>query len=182
MATRPPARPLFIGLIVAARSPGGGGIAPPLASDHLGARVVWAIFGPAVGWSFIGTGLYAWRIRPQSRTGVLMILLGFCWFLYTLGAANSRAVYTVGLVIGSLWGGVFLHLGLGLPSGRLLTRRDRVLAIAGYFVFPLAFMPVLFFAGPHELACDDCPTNLLLVDRNRDLVDILTGVGALAYL
>jgi signal transduction histidine kinase len=182
MATRPPARPLFIGLIVAALAAGGGVIALQLASDHLDARVVWAIFGPAVGWTFIGTGLYAWRIRPQSRTGALMIVLGFCWFLYTLGAANSRAVYTIGLVIGSLWGGVFLHLGLGFPSGRLLTRRDRVLAVAGYFVFPMAFMPVLFFAGPHELACDDCPTNLLLVDRNRDLVDILTGVGALAYL
>ncbi len=34
-------------------------IATELASDHQDARIVWAVFGPAVGWSFIGTGLYA---------------------------------------------------------------------------------------------------------------------------
>jgi signal transduction histidine kinase len=182
MAPPRPARPLVLGIIVAALAAGGGVIALELVSDHQDAKVVWAIFGPAVGWSFIGTGLYASRIRPQSRTGALMILLGFCWFLYTLDAANSRLVYTLALIVGSVWGGVFLHLGLGFPSGRLHAQRDRVLAIAGYFVFPLAFVPVLFFAGPDELACDDCPTNLLLVERDADLVDVFTGVGALLYL
>ena len=59
---------------------------------------MWAIFGPAVGWSFIGTGLYAWRRRPESRIGALMILLGFAWFLFTLQAANSPLVYTFALV------------------------------------------------------------------------------------
>ncbi|HMI69800.1 MAG TPA: hypothetical protein VK510_07370, partial [Solirubrobacteraceae bacterium] len=83
-----------------------------LASDHKDAQVAWAIFGPAIGWSFVGTGLYAWRLRPQSRIGALMVLLGFAWFLYTLDAANSRLVYTFALVVGGLWGGVFLHLGL----------------------------------------------------------------------
>ena len=34
-----------------------------------GRKVVWAVFGPAVGWSFVGTGLYAWRARPESRIG-----------------------------------------------------------------------------------------------------------------
>src|SRR5919204_7055411 len=147
---RPP-RPLLVAIVVAALAAGGGVIALQLGSDHLDAKVVWAIFGPAVGWSFIGTGLYAWWIRPQSRTGTLMILLGFCWYLYTLGAANSRVVYTFALVTGSLWGGVFLHIGMGFPTGRLLTRLDRVLTIAGYLIFPLAFVPALFFAGPHEL-------------------------------
>jgi signal transduction histidine kinase len=177
-----PARGLFVGIVVAALAAGGGVIALQLASDHKDPQVVWAIFGPAVGWSFIGTGLYAWHLRPQSRTGALMIVLGFAWFLYTLDAANSRLVYTLALIIGSVWGGVFLHLGLGFPSGRLLERRDRVLAIAGYVIFPLAFVPALLFAGPHELKCDDCPTNLLLVDRDADLANALTGLGALLYL
>ena len=92
---------------------------------------MWAIFGPAVGWSFIGTGLYAWRRRPDSRTGALMILLGFAWFLYTLDAANSPLVYTFALITGPLWGGVFLHLGLGFPSGRLRDRLDRGLVDRG---------------------------------------------------
>ena len=58
-------------------------------SAHQEAKAVWAIFGPAVGWSFVGTGLYAWRRRPENRTGALMVLLGFAWFLFTLDAANS---------------------------------------------------------------------------------------------
>lgn len=145
-------------------------------------KAVWAVFGPAVGWSFIGTGLYAWRRRPESRIGALMILLGFAWFLFTLQAANSRLVYTIALVAGSLWGAIFLQLGLSFPTGRLTTGLDRTLAIAGYFVFPLAFVPALLFSRPHELGCDDCPTNLLLVRRDADVAAVLTGLGALCYL
>ena len=49
-------------------------------------------------------------------------------------------------------------------------------------MFPLAFVPALLFAGPHELGCDDCPTNLLLVRRDADVAAVLTGLGALRYL
>ena len=134
-----------------------------------------------MGWSFIGTGLYAWRRRPESRIGALMILLGFAWFVYALSAANSRAIYTSALVVGGLWGAVFLHLGVSFPTGRLTDPTARRLAIAGYFVFPLAFVPALFFAGPHDLGCDDCPANLLLLRRDHDLATVLTGLGPLFY-
>jgi signal transduction histidine kinase len=177
-----PARPLMVAIVLAALASGGVVIALEVASDHQDLKAVWAVFGPAVGWSFIGTGLYAWRRRPDSRIGVLMILLGFGWFLFTLQSANSRLVYTFALVTGGLWGAVFLHLGLSFPTGRLSSGLDRTLAIAGYFVFPLAFVPALLFAGPHELNCDKCPTNLLLVRRDADLAAVLTGLGALCYL
>jgi len=167
---------------MAALLAGGGVIALALTSDHQDAQVAWAIFGPAIGWSFVATGLYAWRLRPLSRIGVLMVVLGFAWFVYTLAAANSRLVYTIALVVGGLWGGVFLHLGLSFPSGRLPHRLDRVLTAAGYVIFPLAFVPALLFSGPHELSCDDCPTNLLLVDRNADVAHVLTALGALSYV
>jgi signal transduction histidine kinase len=178
-----PARPLMVAIVLAALAGGGIVIALQVASDHQDVKAVWAIFGPAVGWSFIGTGLYAWRRRPESRIGALMILLGFAWFLYTLAAANSRLVYTFSLVTGGLWGGVFLHLGLSFPTGRLTERLQRTLAIAGYVVFPLAFVPALFFASPHDLGgCDDCPTNLLLVHHDADLAAVLTAFGALLYV
>ena len=177
-----PARPLLVAIVLAALACGGIVIALELASDHQDMKAVWAVFGPAVGWSFIGTGLYAWRRRPESRIGALMILLGFAWFLFTLQAANSPLVYTVGLITGSLWGAIFLQLGLSFPTGRLTTGPDRTLAIAGYVVFPLAFVPALLFSGPHELNCDDCPTNLLLVRRDADVAAVLTGLGALCYL
>src|SRR5215468_10507093 len=105
-----------------------------LASDHHGTPVVWAVFAPAVGWSFVATGLYAQHQRPQNRVGTLMVLLGFAWFLFTLDASDVPLVYTLSAVFGGLWGGVFLHLGLSFPSGRLAEPLDRRLTLAGYFV------------------------------------------------
>jgi len=152
-----------------------------LSSDHRDAQVVWALFAPAVGWSFIGTGLYVWRYRPEQRIGVLMVLLGFGWFVDALDAANAPLPYTVATAIGGVWGAIFLHLGLSFPTGHLPERMDRILVGAGYVIFPFAFVPSLFFAGPSELRCDDCPTNLLLIERNADLAAILTAFGALLY-
>jgi peptidoglycan/LPS O-acetylase OafA/YrhL len=75
------------------------------ASDHQDAKVVWAIFGPVIGWSFIGVGLYAWRRRPESRTGALMVLLGFAWFLSGLNFADSAPLYSAALILGDCGAG-----------------------------------------------------------------------------
>jgi signal transduction histidine kinase len=177
-----PARPLLVAIVLAALACGGAVIALELSSDHQDLKALWAIFGPAVGWSFIGTGLYAWRRRPESRIGALMILLGFAWFLFTLDAADSPLLYTLGLVLGGLWGSLFLHIGVSFPTGRLTDGTARRLAIIGYVVFPLAPVPALLFAAPHDLGCDDCPTNLLLIRHDADLAAVLTGLTALATL
>jgi signal transduction histidine kinase len=158
-----------------------GVMALQLGSDHHSSSVVWAVFAPLVGWSCIGTGLYAWRQRSQSRVGPLMVLLGFAWFLYTLDSSDSPFVYTFATIFGGLWGGVFLHLGLSFPSGHLEEPLDRRLAIAGYFVFPLAFVPALLFSTPHQLGCDECPQNLLFVRDDPDLATVLTAIGAAVY-
>ncbi len=168
-------------VVVAALAAGALVIVLQLASDHRDARVVWAVFAPAVGWSFIGTGLWVWHNRPERRIGLLMILLGFGWFLDALDATDSPLVYTISAAIGGIWGAVFLHLGLSFPSGELRSRRDRLLVRAGYVIFPLAFVPALLFAGPSELGCGECPENLLLIERDQDAATILTALGALSY-
>jgi signal transduction histidine kinase len=168
-------------VVAAALVAGAAVVALELTSDHRDAKVVWAVFGPVVGWSFIGTGLYVALRRPEIRTGALMILLGFAWFLFTLDAANSPAVYTFALVAGGLWGALFLHLGLSFPSGRLRSRLDRALVIAGYVVFPFASVPALLFADPEQLGCSDCPANLLLVRSDDALAAFFTAFGALLF-
>src|SRR6478672_5202046 len=91
--------------LIAAAALAGAGIAwMELASDHRTAKAVWAVFAPAVGWSFVATGVYAWRRRPESRSGALMVMLGFAWFVYCLDAANGRVPYTISQVAGGLWG------------------------------------------------------------------------------
>jgi signal transduction histidine kinase len=152
-----------------------------LASDHQEAKAAFAIFGPAVGWGFVGTGLYAWRREPSNRTGMLMVLLGFAWLSSTLDSANSAVLYTYGLTLGGVWGSVFLHLGLSFPAGRLRTRIDRGVVLAGYVIFPLAFVPGLLFSGPQELDCAACPANLLLIERDEGLASAGQALGGALY-
>jgi signal transduction histidine kinase len=159
-----------------------GVAAVALSSDHEDNRILWATFGAAVGWSFIGTGLYAWRRRPEFRTGALMVALGFAWFFYTLVASDVPAVYTLAQLLGGLWGSVFLHLGITFPSGRIANRSDRAIVIAGYVLFPLAFIPAFLFAGPEQLGCDGCPENVLLIRPDDTLFAVLRGLGALSYV
>jgi signal transduction histidine kinase len=168
-------------IAVAALAAGAIVCAVVLSSDHQEAKAAFAIFGPAVGWGFIATGMWAWRREPENRTGKLLILLGFAWLLSTLEASNEPLPYTIALTVGSLWGAFFLHLGMTFPTGRVRNAFDRGVVIAGYLVFPLAGIPGLLFAGPQELDCPGCPTNLLLIERDEDLAAVLLAIGPALY-
>jgi signal transduction histidine kinase len=157
-------------------------VALVLTSDRDDVTVAWAFLGPIVLWSFVGTGLYARRRRPDSRTGPLMVLLGFAWCLAALNLANSRVLFSLGLVFGGLWGGVFLQLLMSFPSGRLARGRDRAIVLAGYAVFTVGSVPEMLFAGPQELGCDDCPTNVLLIRRDEDLATAAQGLETVLYV
>ena len=66
-----------------------GGVALILASDR--PRPVASIpLEVLVGLVFVGSGLLARVRRPENRTGVLMMLVGFAWFGGALGARTSR--------------------------------------------------------------------------------------------
>ena len=80
-----------LAIVAAALLCGVGDVLLVLGSDHLRDPDVWVVFGPAVGWSFVGAGLYAWRRRPESRFGLLMVLVGFAWFL---GPVYACLLYT----------------------------------------------------------------------------------------
>ena len=114
-------------IVLAALVAGAATVAVVLASDREDAEVAWAVLGPIVIWSFVGTGLYASRVRPDSRTGELMVLLGFAWCVPALSFANPPLLYTLSLIAGGLWGGVFLQLLMTFPSGRIASGRDRAL-------------------------------------------------------
>jgi signal transduction histidine kinase len=174
-------RARYYGIALAALVAGVAACAVVLASDHQEAKAAFAIFGPAVGWGFVGTGLWAWRREPRNRTGFLLVLLGFAWLLSTLEASNAALPYTIALTVGGVWGALFLHLGMTFPHGRLRTRFDRWVVIAGYVVFPLAFVPALLFAGPEDLDCPGCPENVLLVERDEDLAAVLLVLGPALY-
>jgi signal transduction histidine kinase len=158
-----------------------GVVAILLTSDREDANVAWAVLGPIVVWSFVGTGLYATHRRPGSRVGMLMVALGFAWCVAAISLANSAFAFSLGLVVGGLWGGVFLHLLMSFPTGRLPPGRDRTIVVAGYVLFTLGAIPALLFSGPQELACEDCPENLWLIERDTDLANALTAIQTALY-
>jgi signal transduction histidine kinase len=147
---------------------GAGDVLLVLGSEHFADPAVWAVFGPVVGWSFVGTGLYAWRRRPESRFGLLMVLTGFAWFLGPLSASDAPLVFTLGIGAGALWGPVFGHLLLSFPTGRLPTRARRRVVAASYVLIPLAPVPALLVSDADEVITDcrgGCPRNVLLVEH-----------------
>ena len=59
------------------------------------------------GWSLIGSGLLAWRSRPDSHLGTVLIFTGFAWFASVLPAAHNPVLFTAGEVAG-----LFRYVGL----------------------------------------------------------------------
>ena len=103
-------------------------------SDHVEAPVAQGLIIVFIGWSFIGVGLYAWWRRPENRFGVLMSAVGFAWFLQALTAADSSWLFTIGVLVSSLYAAVFVHMVLAFPSGRLEDARLQVVQGCGYAI------------------------------------------------
>jgi signal transduction histidine kinase len=170
-----------LAIVAAALLCGVGDVLLVLSSEHFPDPGVWAVFGPVVGWSFVGTGLFAWRRRPKSRSGLLMVLVGFAWFLGPLYAADSPLVFTLGIVASGLWGPIFGHLLLSFPTGRLPTRARRRVVAASYVLVPLAPVPALLVSNADSVITDcrgGCPRNVLLIDQDASLGDAALVFGS----
>jgi signal transduction histidine kinase len=143
-----------------------------LGSDHEDSRGLTAALGLLVGWSFTGTGLFAWWRRPANRTGALMTAAGFAWFASGLSAADDDVLYTTGLTMDALFPVIAGHLVLAFPTGRLETRAERLLIGAGYFAATVLQVPSLLF----EENVPDQPQNLIVIEEDQDVSDFLDGL------
>ena len=110
---------------------GGIALAIVLTSDSQHTSPFEGVLQLLLGWSFIGTGLFAWARRPHNRTGQLMVGVGFVWFLGALSFADSSLPYTLGNAVGALSLAVFIHLLFAFPNGHLESRAERVLVGLG---------------------------------------------------
>ena len=130
--------------------------------------------------SFILAGLIGWTRRPQNRTGMLMVAVGFGVLIGVLGEANHPIPFTLGALFGSLFIAAFVHLLLAYPSGRLLSRRARVLVGAGYTIAFLAPLAESMFAAPETCKPHACPDNLVLVSHDHAAHVVATTVWTAA--
>jgi signal transduction histidine kinase len=129
-----------------------------------------------VGWSFIGSGLLAWRSRPDHHLGAVLIFTGFAWFASVLPDAHIPVLFTVGEVVQLFYYVGFVYLVLSFPSGRLRGGLDRGLVAAAIVLVTVGRLAWLLFADSRAVICSRCPANLLEVARNdalaRRLFDI----------
>ena len=84
--------------------------------------------------SYVLCGLIAWRRRPESRFGPLMVLTGFAPTVARLEEASAGPVQAIGDGLSLLPPVMLLHLFLAYPSGRLERRFDRFIVVSGYAV------------------------------------------------
>ena len=136
--------------------------------------------------SYIFSGLVAWRRRPESRFGPLMVGAGF--LIATTSTpqwANAGLPYTLGWAMDLLPAAVFLHVYLAFPTGRLDGRLERRLVLAAYgtALFQVAgvllggFGPRNVFAIVHEPEAAETLLRIQLVILSALM---LAGVAVLA--
>jgi signal transduction histidine kinase len=160
-------RRLLIALAVAGLAAGVAIGAITASSDHIYHPVAQAVSRLLVGWSFIGTGLFAWWRRPANRTGRLMVLAGFAWFATSLSASDDDVLFTIGIALDALFPAIVGHLLIAFPTGRLQTRFERGIVAATYLLVTVGQVPSLLFEEPGT------PRNLLIVHGDQPLSDAL---------
>src|SRR3954471_12909078 len=107
----------LLGVAVAGLVLGLAAFALVLSGDQQTFSGPFAVLALTLGWSFIGTGLYAWWRRPDQVIGRLMTVVGFLWFAGALLEVDAPLVFTAGLACGGLWLGPFVHLLIAFPTG-----------------------------------------------------------------
>ena len=150
-----------------------------LDNEDLASRGLLLVFGPLVGWAFIGTGLFAWYRRPENRFGPLMTAVGFTWCVSGLAASNAPAAAGIGLLFGTLPYGFLFHMLLAFPTGRLEGGLQRAIVVIGYFgTTVLQWAIVLFADTTREDICEGCPENPLQAFDDQTAADALIGFQA----
>jgi hypothetical protein len=78
----------------------------------------------------IAVGLYAWREGTHPRFGRLLVLAGGTWFPAALSSSSNEVVYSIGRTAAWAVEAGLICLILAFPTGRLITRADRALAVS----------------------------------------------------
>jgi signal transduction histidine kinase len=99
---------------------------------------------------FIFAGIVAWRRRPDSAFGPLLILAGFIHQLSILQWTSQPLLNTVGQLCDLLVVAVWLHVFLAYPTGRLAGRAERAVVITAYLAAVGLQIVVLMLGGFNE--------------------------------
>jgi signal transduction histidine kinase len=130
--------------------------------------LVWWITLP-----YIFAGMVAWRRRPDSAFGPLMILAGFITQLSMLQWTSLPLPNTIGQLCDLLVAAVWLHIFLAYPTGRLPGRAERVVVVVGYVTAVGLQVVILALGGFND-------NHLLSVVKRRQAAEAVEDVQLLA--
>ena len=129
--------------------------------------LVWWITLP-----YIFAGIVAWRRRPDSLFGPLMILAGFVTQLSVMQWTSQPLLNTIGQLCDLLVAAVWLHVFLAYPTGRLAGRAERVVVVVGYVAALGLQFVILMLGGFNE-------NHLLAVVKRPDAAEVVQNVQLL---
>lgn len=155
-----------------------------LTSDHEDNKAATIALAVTAGVSFVMSGLVAlWR-RPENRTGYLLAAVGYFWFFGALSESNNDWVFTVGVALGSLALGAFVHLLLAFPGGRLPARRDLWLVVSTYALVLIGSIGVLLLDETPDPGCPQCRSTIAIGSNDgvHDALRIGSALIGLALL
>jgi signal transduction histidine kinase len=151
--------------------------------ETVGGLTLEDVLAVVVAWSFIASGLIAWRAGPEVRLGRLMVGTGYAVLVGPLLQYVSSPLLTaIGVSVALFWLIFFVWFLLSVPDGRLSSRWDRSL-LAPFLValVPLQVVWLLFWVP------DTPPANAFVVWPDATIaraVDwtqrVIVAAGALA--
>jgi signal transduction histidine kinase len=130
-------------------------------------------------------GLIAWRRRPDSRFGPLMVAAGFAMFVSSLQWASAALPYTVGLAFDLVPPALFIHVFLAFPSGRLERPVERAIVAAAYsagFGVQLLKMALGGVGGDNLITIAAEPSAALTIQKFQLITLSVLALAAVALL
>jgi signal transduction histidine kinase len=135
---------------------------------HAGAADVALLL--SVGWSFLASGLMAWRLRPDNLIGPAMVATGLLRLAEGPFWSQDAVLFTFGHVFSYAYLAGIGYILLAFPSGRLGSPRLRGLFWVGAFAAgPLQVAWLLTGGHVQAGSCAGCPLNLLQLTKAPDL-------------
>ncbi len=147
-----------------------------LTSDHTSSRGLAAALILTAGWSFAGTGLYAWDRRPGNNIGPLMTAVGFTFFFQGLQASSNSVVFAIGIVGSAVPYAILVHLLVSFPAGRLEGRFQHIVVGAAYLTTTVLQLAWAIFIDPaNQSDCGNCPENPILIAGHEAVADVINS-------
>ena len=124
--------------------------------------------------AFTGAGLLWLHLRPSSRVGTLLLVLGALTALQALQGSSSSLAFSIGVLADPFMVVAWIYLLITFPTVKLSRASAAVLALL-IGTIAVAFVPWFFFSShltggtPLARCTDACPENFFLIANRPTL-------------